>query len=320
MYYPLKLLPHYTDNLWGGNRLRELYGKKNSFLVTGESWELACHRDGKCTVAGKEHRGKTLESVIAGDLDGYVGTQRRNDDFPVLVKFIDAHDDLSIQVHPSDSDADAKNGEQGKAELWYVVDCEPGSYVYYGFSRYITPDELEEKASDGTICEVLNKVRVKKGDVFYILPGTIHAIGAGVLIAEIQQSSDTTFRIYDYSRKDASGKLRKLNIDRAKAVLSYTPVIPEEIRINCGAVFAEFSMNMMFECQYFKAYRFDINSIAKLKTDGGSFNHLLFINGSGNIGCNAKKFAFEAGDSFFIPANVGQYEINGRCRVLLTKI
>ena len=141
---------------------------------------------------------------------------------PLLIKLIDAQKDLSVQVHPSAPAA--KKGEQGKTEMWYVVDCRPESTLFLGFSRAVTPDELRRRAKDGTICEVLNRVAVHPGDVFFVRPGTVHAIGAGILVAEIQQNSDTTFRVYDYNRLGADGKPRKLHLERAAEVMNYAPM------------------------------------------------------------------------------------------------
>lgn len=314
---PLKLHPCYKEYLWGGTRLKKDFGKRDAPEVTAESWELADHPQGKSVIAEGPLIGKTL-----GDLDRltYWGSECRNGDFPILVKLIDAKKDLSIQVHPSDQTADCAAGEQGKAEMWYIVDCEPQAAIYFGFSQLISKEEFLSRADDGSICEVLNRVPVQKGDVFFILPGTIHAIGAGIVIAEIQQNSNTTFRVYDYQRRDADGNLRPLHLKRASEVVDYKPTIPEECRSNCASVFSGFTITEMFSCQYFHAYRIDVRKRVTLKCDGTSFQHILCVEGSGEIIVGDQKWTINCGESFFLPAAMGEYAVAGACRVLLSKI
>lgn len=318
-YEPLKLHPCYKEYLWGGKRLKKEYGKSDAPEITAESWELAAHIDGISTVAEGNLKGKTIKDL--GDIDriGFWGRACRDGEFPLLVKLIDAAKDLSIQVHPADETANTENGEQGKAEMWYIVDCEPQSVIYYGFSRKVTEDEFLAKAKDGTICDVLNCVPVKKGDVFYILPGTIHAIGKGIVIAEIQQNSNTTFRVYDYQRRDADGNLRTLHLERAAEVISYEPLVPSECKANAKAEFPGFVMTEMFSCKYFKAYKLDVKSEARLSCDPESFSHLLCVEGQGKIKTETGEYTIEKGDSYFLPAAMGGYEIKGECRLLLSR-
>lgn len=315
---PLRMKPCYKEYLWGGTRLKTDFGKSDAPDVTAESWELAGHPDGTSVVAEGPLQGKTLAQLGELDRNGIWGSDCRGERFPVLVKLIDAKQMLSIQVHPSDDTA--AEGEQGKAEMWYIVDCAPQAFLYYGFSEKIGPEELLRRANDGTICDMLNRVLVAKGDVFYILPGTIHAIGAGIVIAEIQQNSNTTFRVYDYQRRGADGKLRPLHLERAAAVMDYEPVVPEECKANSGMYFPGFSMTEMFSCRYFRAYRIDVHSLARLACDGRSFQHLQCVDGRGVIRCGEEEYPFERGESFLMPAALGEYEINGECRVLLSRV
>ena len=318
MKYPIKLSPCYKDYLWGGNGLKILYGKQSDLSVMAESWELSCHKNGQSTVAEGVHKGIKLVDILKSDQTMYIGTNLRTKDFPILVKFIDANQDLSIQVHPSDQNANKADGEHGKAELWYIVDCKPHSHIYYGFSQKVSPEEFRARAENGTICEVLNKVDVEKGDIYYILPGTVHALGAGIIAAEIQQNSDTTFRIFDYNRRDRNGKLRDLRLKRASEVLCYEPVIPENCRVNNQAYFEEFSIFEMFRCEYFKAFRLDVYRKATLQCDISSFQHLLFVEGTGTINYDGKMYPFSGGSSYYLPAGLGEYIIQGRCRALLS--
>ena len=319
MYAPLKMSPVYKEYLWGGGRLRREFGKTDAPEVTAESWELASRADGSSKVSEGLLEGKTLADLAQLDREGFWGSECRGEEFPLLVKLIDAQKDLSVQVHPSDQTALAERGEQGKAEMWYIVDCQPQAYLYYGFSRRITREEFLERAKNGTICQVLNRVPVAKGDVFYILPGTIHAIGKGIVIAEIQQNSNTTFRVYDYQRLGADGKPRPLHLERAAEVLDYEPVIPLECRANSGVTFPEFTITEMFSCRYFQAHRVDVRESVALFCDGRSFQHVLCVKGGGRIRAEAGTYPFGRGDSFFMPAALGEYKIEGRCRVLLSR-
>lgn len=316
-YFPLKLRPCYKQYLWGGDRLRREYGKSDAPDIAAESWELACHMDGMSVIDGGPLDGKTLLDL---DRTAFWGTDCKDGEFPILVKLIDAAKDLSIQVHPSEKTALTELGERGKAEMWYIVDCQPQSFLYLGFKRKITQEELRRRASDGTVCDVLNKVPVARGDVFYILPGTIHAIGAGILIAEIQQNSNTTFRIYDYDRKDKNGQPRPLHLERAVKVVNYDPIIPEECRANSVVSFPGFTMTEMFSCRHFRAYRVDVRSEVALSCDGRSFQHLLCVEGEGEIFADGKGYSMRKGDSYFLPATLKEYEIRGACRVLLSRL
>lgn len=317
IYEPMKMQPCYKEYLWGGTRLRREFGKTDAPALTAESWELAGHPDGSSRVAEGSLAGKTLADL---DRKNFWGTQCPEEDFPILVKLIDAQKNLSVQVHPSERTALAEQGEQGKAEMWYVVDSAPQSFIYFGFSEKVTREEFLSRARDGSICQVLNRVPVARGDVFYILPGTIHAIGAGIVIAEIQQSSNTTFRVYDYGRTGPDGQPRHLHLERAAEVLSYEPIVPQECKANSGVSFPEFTMAEMFSCCYFRAYRLDIRRSVELRCNGRSFQHVLCVEGGGTIRSEAGAYPVECGDSYFMPAALGKYTIEGRCRVLLSRL
>lgn len=320
MCYPMRMIPCYKEYLWGGSRLANEYGKHSAPAVTAESWELASHRDGNSIIGNGMFEGKTLDELMAQGKEKYFGTECHSTALPLLIKLIDAKQDLSIQVHPSDTTANLSCGEAGKAEMWYVVDSLPNACIYYGFSQRIDEEELQRRAEDGSICQVLNRVEVEKGDVFYILPGTIHAIGAGLLIAEIQQNSNTTFRVYDYLRRGKDGNLRPLHLERAKEVMDYTPVFPQECKVNSSVYFGGFSMEEMFSCKYFKSYCFEVRTIATLTCDGMSFQHILFVEGEGLIRCQGRTYTFQKGDSFFMPATLGDYNVEGQCRMLLSRV
>lgn len=318
MLYPIKLSPCYKSYLWGGTKLRDLFHKKTDLDCIAESWELACHANGTSLVENGIYQGKSLQEVLAQlglQVLGDVAKHKR--ELPILVKLIDAKEDLSIQVHPSDETA--KEGEQGKAEMWYIVDCDPHSYLYCGFSKDITPQELQERVENGSICEVLNKIPVKKGDVFYIFPQTIHAICKGVLIAEVQQNSDTTFRIYDYDRYDKEGKKRDLHLARGLEVLSLEGTIPQDPAFNCTMQVGGISMKLLFSCPYFSTYLIQSEQEQGLCCDLESFQHLLVLEGSGSIVHQKESYPLQKGDSYFLPAGLGSYHLIGEVKLLLSK-
>lgn len=273
-----------------------------------------------CTVANGAFQGYTITDLGNLDHNGFWRRDCSPNTFPVLVKLIDVKDDLSIQVYPSDKTAVRELGEQGKAEMWYIVDCDPKSYIYFGFSHKISKVEFKRRAKDGSICDVLNKVPVVKGDVFYILPGTIHAICAGIVIAEIQQSSDTTFRVFDYHRQDATGQQRTLHLEQAERGLNYEPTVPEECKTVNSGVFKNFTVTEMFSCEYFCAFRIDVHNCVNFHCDGTTFQHLLCVEGGGNKIHQGYSYSFQQGDYYFLPAQMGEYQIQGQCKMLLTKI
>lgn len=315
--YPFKLIPCYKNYIWGGNRLKHIYGKTSEFPTIAESWELACRPDGMCLIENGPYAGKSLGEALALCPDS-IGLW--NGDFPLLVKLIDAKEDLSIQVHPSDSTARKELGEAGKTEMWYIVSADPQSFLYYGLKREITSAELITRAYDGTICDLLNQVSVKAGDIFSIQPGTIHAIGKGILIAEIQQNSNTTFRIYDYSRRDGHGSLRPLHLDRATEVAKLTPIVPTECRTNLQVYFPGYRLAQLFSCPYFDVYKLELAGTIRLVCKKESFTHLLVVSQNAVLSTKSGTFPIQAGDSWFLPAGLGEYLLSGQCTILLSKL
>lgn len=203
----LKLAPCFKDYLWGGRRLVEEYNKQYSGEILAESWELSCHPDGPSVIINGQYAGKTLQEYIDTEGKDVLGENcRRFKEFPILTKFIDAKDNLSIQVHPDNRYALKNEGQYGKTEMWYVMDAGEDAYLYYGFKQEISREEFARRIEEDTLLDVLNSVRVQKGDVLFIEAGTIHAIGKDILIAEIQQNSNITYRVYDYGRTGKDGK------------------------------------------------------------------------------------------------------------------
>lgn len=313
------LEPAFKDYIWGGTRLRDEYGKKCDFERIAESWELSCHKDGHSTVTDGEDKGLTLEQYIEKHGKAVLGTNCADkEDFPILIKLIDAKNDLSIQVHPDDEYALRVEGGYGKTEMWYVIDCDEGARLLYGFEGEITKEEFAARIADNTLLEVVHSVPVKKGDVFFIPAGTLHAIGKGMMIAEIQQNSNTTYRIYDYGRVGADGKPRELHVEKALDVTALAPAKPypeTPTERHDG-----YTSKLLAGCGYFTTYLLDIDGRAELTADESSFNSLLVIEGSAEISSDSGKTSAEKGGSVFITAGTGDYTISGSCKAVLTKV
>lgn len=315
--YPMKLTAPCKDYIWGGNKLREEYGKVSDADKIAESWELSCHKDGESVIEGGEFQGMTLAAFIENQGKGVLGKNcEKFENFPILIKLIDAKDNLSVQVHPNNEYALRVEGEYGKTEMWYIVDCDPGAELLYGFKSNITKEEFERRIKDNTLLEVTNNVPVHKGDVFFIEAGTLHAIGKGILIAEIQQNSNTTYRIYDYGRVGADGKPRQLHIEKAVEVTELTP--PKYPTTAKGTTEEKdgYTVQLLSECEYFRVNKVSVSEKCTLEAGSASFNSVLVLDGEGEIdGVELKK-----GDSCFIPAGYGNYTFKGKAELVVTDI
>ncbi len=315
--YAMKLIAPCKDYIWGGTRLRDEYGKISDAEKVAESWELSCHKDGRSIIANGEYSGKTLEEYIEKEGKKVLGKNcGRFEYFPILIKLIDAKDNLSVQVHPNNEYALRVEGEYGKTEMWYVVDAEEGAELLYGFKHEITREEFAERIKNNTLLEVTNNVPVHKGDVFFIESGTLHAIGKGILIAEIQQNSNTTYRIYDYGRVGADGKPRQLHIEKAcevtKLIPPTRPTKPQGSRIQKDG----YAETLLATSEYFNVNKLDIDTNAALEATDASFNSLLVLDGKFRLG----DIELKKGESCFIPAGYGKYDLEGSGEVILTDI
>ena len=309
----LKLNPVFKDYIWGGTRLMDDFGFDTGLDKAAEGWMLSCHEAGMNTVCGGRFDGKTLCEVIEAEgAEKICGKNcMRFAYFPVLIKLIDARDNLSVQVHPDDEYARRVENEFGKTEIWYVLDATDGAELIYGFKEKITKDEFKAAIENGTLLDKLNSVKVKKGDLFFIEAGTVHAIGSGALIAEIQQNSNCTYRVFDYNRVGADGKPRELHIDKAVDVSKTVPP-----RIPVSHETQGETSRLLAECDLFTVNKYDVTETLTLKTDEASYNHILVVGGSGTVDGQAVK----KGDSLFVPANYGEYEVSGNMEIIVTKI
>ena len=319
---PLKLRPAFQDYIWGGTRLREEFGKQAELERIAESWELSCHPSGESVIMNTVGKGMTLREYLEQDWTVRVGEgAARFSAFPVLIKLIDACQDLSVQVHPDDRYArEHENGENGKTECWYVVDCEEGAALAYGFQRELSQEEFREAIQQGTLLDYMQLVPVRKGDVFFIEAGTLHAIGAGILVAEIQQNSNVTYRVYDYERVGADGKPRELHIEKALAVTKTWSAPPRMKRP--PVQHAGYTSTVIADCPYFTTTELTIAEEAVFpEGDGTSYTHLLCTDGEAAlIYDEGVVMPIAKGESVFLPANFGAYTIRSRgCTILSTQ-
>lgn len=314
-----KLIPAFKDYLWGGTKLREVYGKPCDFDKVAESWELSTHPAGESRVDGGEYNGLTLSQYFQQVPQALGKNAAAFESFPVLIKLIDAKDPLSIQVHPSDEYALRVEGEYGKTEMWVIVDCEPGAFLYFGVNRLVSKEEFRQRIEDNTVLEVLNKVEVHPGDVFFIQAGTIHAIGAGILICEIQQNSNCTYRVYDYDRRGADGRPRELHIEKA---LDVCRLEPSDTASRLGEVkaLAGGTVQQLGACKYFSTEKLIVEEALTLEVGEDSFVSLLATDGSGWVEGPENKLAFRAGDSLLVPAGAGRVRVTGRAVLVKTTV
>ena len=309
--YPFLFQPNLHEVVWGGNRLCPYKGLADSSEPIGESWEVSAVPSSPSVIANGEYAGRNLIAVISEapeDILGQAVNEHYHGQLPLLVKFIDARRDLSIQVHPNDEMAQREHGKMGKSEMWYIIDAKPGSYLYAGFKQEITPEAYKQHVADGTITDVLARHEVKTGDVFYLPAGRVHAIGAGILLAEVQQSSDVTYRIFDYNRPGMDGKPRELHTELAAQALDYH--VESEYR----TIYDENinRANLIVDSPYFSvrvtetAETFHRNL---LKYD--SFVITMCIEGDCHIRLRAtgEELLLREGNSVLIPAVLADYDV-----------
>lgn len=317
----LKLKPALKDYIWGGQKLKTDFGFQSDLDIVAEGWMLSCHKDGENIVENGEFAGSTLSEVIQKLGKETLGKHGQVfDRFPILIKLIDAKNDLSVQVHPDNEYAQRVENEYGKTECWYILDCEPGAELIYGFKKEISKEEFRKRVEDNTFLDVVNKVKVHKGDLFFIESGTLHAIGKGILLAEIQQNSNVTYRVYDYGRLGADGKPRQLHTEKAIAVTNCVPPTrsakPEGEPINHGS----YTKQLLTSCDLFTVWNISVQNEYAAAADEDSFVSLVVADGCGKITCGKDTLPAKKGDSFFLPANAGQFTLQGDMQVIETRV
>ncbi len=326
----MRLYPALKKTIWGGQRLIGLYSyggdrmteqfeEKRTPDNIAESWVFSCHRSGESTVWGGENDGKTLAELLAAD-PGALGTHYNGGDFPILIKFIDAKDDLSIQVHPDDEYASEHAGQYGKTECWYVLDAEENAELIYGLDRELSREELAERGGKPEVMEVLRHVKVKRGDFIFIPSKTLHAICRGIYLAEVQQSSDITYRIYDYDRLDKNGKKREIQVEDAVAVSNLSPMDVSFKPQGREERFAGYTATLLTECEYFRLSRIEVCDEYRDTADWSSFVSLIVTGGEGIYRDAETEIYLREGDSLFIPAGKGGFSVSGKAELLKTTI
>lgn len=317
---PFLLKPAGKDYLWGGQRLNDDYSKGINLDPLAETWECSTHPDGPSVVNSGVFKGQELKDVLEVHPE-FLGAHPQEiitDGLPVLIKFIDAKKELSVQVHPSDEYAkEHEDGQLGKSEIWYVIDAEKGAKLVYGFKTKVTKAQIRNSIDDGSIEKYLQYVPVHKGDVFFIKSGTVHAIGAGILLAEIQESSNLTYRFYDYNRVGKDGKKRELQIDKALDVVNLEPSDEPRQPIRKLQYKPGYASELIGRCKYFEVERVLINTervrnMAEVQTNDDSFNVLLCIDGCADLFGENTLINIFKGDCVFIPANSEPLKLHGK--------
>lgn len=311
---PLFFEPVFKERIWGGQALKE-FGYEIQSDQTGECWAFSAHPNGQSIVKSGELKGQTLGALwnnhrkIFGNAEG--------DRFPLLTKILDANDDLSVQVHPNDAYAKVnENGELGKTECWYIVDCKEGAEIIYGHHAK-TREELTSMIEGGRWDDLLRRVPVKAGDFYFVPSGTIHAIGEGIIILETQQNSDTTYRVYDYDRRDKEGNLRELHIQQSIEVTT-VPSVDPELQFTTKELDGLKSTTFV-ECEYFTVHKWELNGQAVLEQDK-KFLLLSVIDGEGALEHGGHSHSFKKGDHFLLPSDFGQYQLNGLAQLIVSHL
>ena len=319
---PMKLIPAAKDYLWGGSRLNDDFGKQIPLSPLAETWECSTHPDGQSIVVDT---GETLGDVLTAHPE-YLGTHplkttNGKPELPILVKLIDAKKDLSIQVHPDDEFALRVEGSLGKTEMWYVLDAKKNTSLIYGFKTDVEAEQVRKAIADGNIELFLNYVPIHKNDLFYIEAGTVHAIKAGALIVEIQESSNITYRLYDYGRVDKDGRQRPLHIDKALQVAnlksSAAPRQPMRVLKYHNGCASE----LLTRCKYFQVERLLLNTevnreLVDFQTGSNSFHALMVVDGCGTLSGEEYMLNFFKGDCIFVPADSIPLKMHGRAQIL----
>ena len=315
-----KFEPLLKQTLWGGDKIIPFKHLNTKMEQVGESWEISGVKDFETIVANGPDKGKSLNQLVSEMKDQLVGKEnyeRFGDEFPLLVKFIDAHQDLSIQVHPSDEVAHRQGKSHGKTEMWYALPSTPGAMLYNGLKQQITPEQYKQMVENDTITDALARYEVHEGDVFFIPAGRIHTIGAGCFVAEIQQTSDVTYRIYDFKRKDKNGNYRELHTQLAAESIDYT------VLDNYRAEYEPLKNEgvQVATCPYFTTAVYDLTEPMTLDySELDSFVILIAVKGEGRLICNGEEMPFQMGDTILFPATTNEVRVEGEVKFLETYV
>lgn len=312
--YPLQFEPILKERIWGGKKLKSLLNKPITSDITGESWEISTVENDVSVVSNGVFKGKSIVDLIdeyPQEILGYKVYKQFGKQFPLLFKFIDAREDLSIQLHPNDELAKKRHNSFGKTEMWYVMQADENARLIVGFKEKSSSQEYLENLQNKTLLDILDTKKVQAGDVFFLETGTIHAIGAGIVIAEIQQTSDITYRVYDFDRVDAQGNSRELHLDLALDAINYNVVEAQkqysEIRNQ---------PNSIVNCNYFTTNIIPLDGNLKVEKDKSSFTVYMCVEGSFALKCNEKSYYYKNGDTILVPAEISEFYLQGNASVL----
>lgn len=312
--YPLTFIPILKDRIWGGTKLKTVFNKQIESQTTGESWEISGVKDEVSEIVNGQFEGKTLTWLLKEFPEEILGKrihEKFGSDFPLLFKFIDAKDDLSIQVHPNDELAKKRHNSFGKTEMWYIMQADENARIVVGFKENSNQEEYKAALENKNLISLLKEIPVKKGDVFFLETGTIHAIGAGIVIAEIQQTSDITYRVYDWDRVDAEGNSRELHTEQALDAINYNTT---ETQKNYSK--EENVSNTMVECPYFTTNFFPLTKTVEVQNDNDCFRVYMCMEGNFEITVDGETYFYKKGETILIPAALSHYKLSGKADLL----
>lgn len=312
--YPLQFEAILKERIWGGEKLKSVLNKPITSSITGESWELSTVEGDVSVIANGDYKGKALTDLINEYPNEVLGTavyKRFGNQFPLLFKYLDAREDLSIQVHPNDELAKKRHNSFGKTEMWYIMQADKDARIIVGFKEDSSSEEYLKHLENNTLVSILDDVKVKSGDVFFLETGTVHAIGAGLVVAEIQQTSDITYRLYDFDRKDAQGNTRELHVDLALDAINYNKV----------NTFKEYTKkvnqsNTIVDCPYFTTNFLPLDGEKTMLKTGETFTVFMCVEGSFEMEYNEVKYNYKKGDTVLIPAAMNEFVLSGKASIL----
>jgi len=313
-FYPLQFQPILKDRIWGGTKLKDYLNKPISSKITGESWEISTVENDVSIITDGIFAGKSLNELINEFPEQVLGSnvyKKFGKQFPLLFKYLDAREDLSIQVHPNDELAKKRHNSFGKTEMWYVMQADDDARLIVGFKEKSSQKEYLENLENKTLIDILDTKKVKKGDVFFLETGTVHAIGAGTVIAEIQQTSDITYRLYDFDRVDANGNTRELHVDLALDAINYNIVDAKKKYTK-----VENEVNTMVDCPYFTTNFIPLDGEMKFEKNNESFLVYMCVEGSFKLIYDQEIYSYKTGDTVLIPAEMTNFEIVGKASLL----
>lgn len=312
--YPLQFQPILKDRIWGGSKLKTYLNKPITSEITGESWEISTVENDVSIIANGNFKGKSLNQIITQFPEQVLGSKvysQFGDQFPLLFKYLDAREDLSIQVHPNDALATERHNSFGKTEMWYVMQADKDARLIVGFKKQSSKEAYQKSLKNKAILDILDTKSVKKGDVFFLETGTVHAIGAGTVIAEIQQTSDITYRLYDFDRVDATGNTRELHVDLALDAINYNVVTAQKEYSKI-----ENTSNLIVNCPYFTTNYVPLDGTVTIEKDKQSFTVYMCVEGDLELLYEEVTYKYKTGDTILIPAEMAVYKISGKANLL----